>query len=119
MRSFDELIAEAAAEPVAAARLRALGAPGGRGARQPERFRQAASAAGLHPLRVRAERLKVKFYDVGAVVYFLRKVVWTVPGFTVEAYLPRLREVDRVIRNEGLFRSYSRRVLFEAVRAGG
>ena len=31
------------------------------------------------------------FNDVGAVVYSLRKVLWTVPGFTVAAYRDRRR----------------------------
>jgi SAM-dependent methyltransferase len=36
-------------------------------------------------------------FDVGAVVWFLRKVVWTVPGFTVDAHLDRLRALHDVI----------------------
>jgi hypothetical protein len=31
------------------------------------------------------------FYGVGAVVYFLRLVVWIVPDFSVEKYRDRLR----------------------------
>ena len=30
--------------------------------------------------------LRVEFFDVAAVVHFLRKVPWTVPGFTPDAY---------------------------------
>ena len=33
------------------------------------------------------------FDDVGAVVYFLRLVVWIVPGFSVERFEDRLREL--------------------------
>jgi SAM-dependent methyltransferase len=32
-----------------------------------------------------------RFLDVGALVYYLRAVPWTVPGFSVGAYLPQLR----------------------------
>jgi hypothetical protein len=30
--------------------------------------------------------LRVEFHDVGAVIYFLRKVIWTIPGFTIDRY---------------------------------
>ena len=35
---------------------------------------------------MRMERLRAEFFDVGAVIYFLRKVVWTVPDFSVDRY---------------------------------
>ena len=47
----------------------------------------AAETAGLEVVDVREQALRVEFFDVAAVVYFLRKVLWTVPGFTVAAYL--------------------------------
>lgn len=76
----------------------------------------AAEAAGLHPARVEAATLRVEFFDVGAVAYFLRKVVWTVPGFTVDAYRDQLRAVHDRIMSDGSFVSHSRRVLIEATR---
>ena len=74
----------------------------------------AARAAGLTVLDVRAETLRAEFFDVGAVTYFLRKVVWTVPGFDAGKYRPELRAVHERIRAEGRFVSFSRRVLIEA-----
>ncbi len=44
------------------------------------------AAAGLAVAAVREQALRVEFFDVGAVVYFLPKVLWTVPGFAVEGY---------------------------------
>ncbi|WP_433413669.1 hypothetical protein ACQP1V_31780 [Microtetraspora malaysiensis] len=35
---------------------------------------------------------RLKIMGVGAVVYFLHKVIWTVPHFTVERYRDRLHE---------------------------
>ncbi|MCU1514916.1 MAG: methyltransferase protein [Microbacteriaceae bacterium] len=72
------------------------------------------AAAGLELLDLRYAESRIEFFDVGAVVYFLRKVLWTVPGFTVQGYLERLRAVDRVIRSTGSFVSYSRHALVEA-----
>ncbi|MFE6625301.1 class I SAM-dependent methyltransferase [Streptomyces sp. NPDC057740] len=83
-------------------------------ARHPDRERADAEAAGLEIVTLRAERLRVEFYDIAAVVHFLRKVVWMVPGFTVEAYRPRLRALHERIETEGPFVAHSTRHLFEA-----
>lgn len=65
-------------------------------------------------LDLREERLEVHFFDVGAVVYFLRKVLWTVPGFTVEFYRARLVEMHAAIERDGAFVAHSERFLIEA-----
>lgn len=89
-----------------------------RSGRHPDRERADAEAAGLDVVGLRAERLRVEFHDIGAVVHFLRKVVWMVPGFTVEAYEPRLRELHERIRDEGPFVAHSTRHLFDARKPG-
>ncbi|MFD5482571.1 methyltransferase domain-containing protein [Streptomyces hawaiiensis] len=89
-----------------------------RSARHPDRERADAEAAGLEVAGLRAERLRMEFHDIGAVVHFLRKVVWMVPGFTVEAYEPRLRELHERIRAEGPFVAHSTRHLFDARKPG-
>ena len=86
--------------------------------RHPDKESAAASSAGLEVVDVRAQRLRVEFFDVGAVIYFLRKVVWTVPGFSVERYRQRLRELHEQIQAEGAFVTYSSRVLIEARKPG-
>ncbi|MBV2357694.1 class I SAM-dependent methyltransferase [Streptomyces sp. J2-1] len=88
--------------------------PDARGARDPERERADAEAAGLTVVDLRAERLRIEFHDIAAVVHFLRKVVWMVPGFTVEAYEPRLRALHELIVAEGPFVAHSTRHLFDA-----
>lgn len=77
---------------------------------------EAARAAGLQVVDLRAWRCRVEFRDVGAVVHFLRKVVWTVPDFSVERYRPQLAEVHRRIERDGAFVSWSQRYLIEARR---
>ncbi len=54
------------------------------------------------------------FNDVGAVVYFLRKVLWTVPDFTVEKYRHRLLVLHERINQDGPFVAHSERFLIEA-----
>ncbi|MEU2424466.1 methyltransferase domain-containing protein [Streptomyces sp. NPDC007851] len=87
--------------------------------RHPDRERAEAEAAGLQVVDLRAERLRMEFHDIAAVVHFLRKVVWLVPGFTVEAYEPRLRALHRRIETDGPFVAHSSRHLFDARKPGG
>jgi hypothetical protein len=63
---------------------------------------------------LKEQALRVLFNDVAAVVYFLRKVLWTVPGFTVDGYRDRLALLHDRIQSEGPFVAHSRRVLIEA-----
>jgi SAM-dependent methyltransferase len=88
--------------------------PAGAHARHPDRERADAQSAGLRVLETRMERLRVEFFDIGAVVYFLRKVIWIVPGFSVARYRSRLRDLHERIRRDGSFVAHSTRVLFEA-----
>ena len=83
-------------------------------AREPRRAVAAAEAAGLVVTDLREQALRVVFNDVGAVVYFLRKVLWTVPGFTAEAYQQQLRRMHDRIQAEGPFVAHAQRFLIEA-----
>lgn len=82
--------------------------------RDPERARADAEAAGLEVVDLRTARLRTEFLDIGAVVYFLRKVIWMVPGFTVEEYRPQLAALHRLIETEGPFVAHTTRFLIEA-----
>jgi hypothetical protein len=75
-----------------------------------------AEAAGLEVVDLRSETLRTEFFDVGAVVYYLRKVIWMVPGFTAEGYEERLRALHDVIEHEGSFVAHSTRFLIDARR---
>jgi hypothetical protein len=82
--------------------------------RTPERARAALVAAGLDVVDLRAEALRMEFFDVAAVIVFLRKVVWIVPGFTVEAYHDPLLALHRRIETAGPFVAQAQRFLLEA-----
>jgi hypothetical protein len=71
---------------------------------------------GLEIVDLRTAKLRIEILDVAAVVYLLRKVIWWVPGFTVEKYLDRLRELHDVIETSGPFVAHSTRHLIEARR---
>lgn len=86
--------------------------------RSPQRAVAAAEAAGLAVVDLRTASLRVEFFDVAAVVHFLRKVLWTVPGFSVEAYREPLARMHAHIQAEGSFVSRSQRFLIEARKPG-
>nr|WSZ98137.1 class I SAM-dependent methyltransferase [Streptomyces sp. NBC_00857] len=92
--------------------------PAARSARDPERAARDAEAAGLDVIDLRTAELRTEFLDIGAVVYFLRKVIWMVPGFTVERYRDRLEALHRRIEAEGPFVATTTRFLIEAVKPG-
>lgn len=74
---------------------------------------QQARAHGLEIVQCRNERLQLEFFDVGAIVFFLRKVIWTVPDFAVQRYRPRLRDLHDQIKRDGPFPSTMSRTLLE------
>jgi SAM-dependent methyltransferase len=77
-----------------------------------------AEAAGLSVVDLRQEALRVVFTDIGAVVHFLRKVLWTVPGFTTEKYHERLAALHALMQREGPFVCHAQRFLIEARKGG-
>jgi SAM-dependent methyltransferase len=76
--------------------------------RAPQRHAALAEAAGLTVVRLQSESLRTEFLDLAAVVHYLRKVIWIVPGFTVDAYRQRLKALPIP------FVAYSQRFLIEA-----
>ena len=58
----------------------------------------------------------MEFYDVGAVVWILRKCVWWVPDFSVDKYVGKLLDLDAQMRNGQPFVAHSARHLIEARR---
>jgi hypothetical protein len=82
----------------------------------------AKATALLHPLGVAVvahdDETALPF-AAGAVIYFLRKVIWIVPGFTVGSYLARLRDLHEQIQETGPFVATTTRFLIEAERSQG
>jgi SAM-dependent methyltransferase len=93
--------------------------PTGKSFREPDVARQEVAKNGLELVSLQEAELKMEFFDVGAMVYFLRKVIWFVPDFTVEKYRDDLVRLHEHIGREGSFVAYSRRFLIEARKPGG
>ena len=63
---------------------------------------------------LRAEALGMEFFDIAAVIVFLRKVIWIVPGFTIDKYRDQLLALHQRIEADGPFVAHSQRFLIEA-----
>jgi hypothetical protein len=90
--------------------------PEHRASRDPDREQAEAEASGLKVIDLRTARCRMEFFDIGAVVYILRKCVWWVPDFSVQRYRDTLRRLDAQIRSDGSFIAHSTRHLIEARR---
>jgi SAM-dependent methyltransferase len=93
-----------------------MGPPPGVSNRDTEVERRAAEAVGFVMQSMRLEHPRTAFFDIGAVVYFLRLVPWIVPGFTVPKYRDSLRELHETIRHHGVFETSASRTLIEATK---
>lgn len=80
----------------------------------PHLERRAAERAGLAVRTMGVEHPRTVFFDIGAVVYFLRLVPWIVPGFTVSKHRETLRQLHQRIERDGAFETTASRTLVEA-----
>jgi len=80
------------------------------------RLRQPSVSEKAMQMKLQAEefRGRMEFDDIAAVVHFLRKVIWIVPGFTVDRYRGRLRDLHKEVVTNGPFVATSVRFLFAA-----
>jgi len=117
-RTFDELVTEADSVSVAgwASPGWMAGAPSsaGPGVTNDYCVNDWRRQPGLDVVDLRHEQIRLEFFDVGAVIYLLRKLNWVVPNFTVAKYRDKLLELRRYIEAEGAFVTVSSRVLIEA-----
>ncbi|MCI0710686.1 MAG: SAM-dependent methyltransferase, partial [Chloroflexi bacterium] len=72
------------------------------------------SQAGFVILRAEEASLLTEFYDIGAVVYYLKIITWQIPDFDVESYRDRLLKLHEQIEREGKFVCHNRRFLLVA-----
>ena len=57
--------------------------------------------AGFKITEQKEDIVKTRFYDIGAIVFYLKAVPWQVPDFTVEKYFERLKQIHNMIQKEG------------------
>lgn len=76
--------------------------------------RQSFEAAGMKILRAEETFQPIRFFDVGAFVWFARIIEWEFPGFSVDACFDRLLELQKVIDSKGVFEGTIHRFLLVA-----
>lgn len=57
--------------------------------------------AGWQIIEQREGFAPTRFYDVGAVVYYLKAIAWEIPDFSVERYFDKLVAIRSLIEREG------------------
>ncbi|WP_416199125.1 MAG: Methyltransf-11 domain-containing protein [Sporanaerobacter sp.] len=56
---------------------------------------------GLNIFEQREDLVKTRFYDIGAIVYYLKAIPWQVPDFTIEKYFDKLLKIHNMIEKLG------------------
>ena len=57
------------------------------------------------------------FYDIGAVIYYLKVIEWQIPNFSIETYYDRLEAMHHLIERQGAFYATAHRFLIEAQKS--
>jgi SAM-dependent methyltransferase len=81
-----------------------------------ERAAQDAREAGFRVVQQIEAFPAARFYDVGALVFYLRAISWQIPGFSVEAFRGKLFEIHLLIESQGWLETGEHRFLIEAVK---
>lgn len=71
-------------------------------------------AAGFELLETKEYFPNVRFFDIGALVYFARIIQWEFPGFSVDACRAELLSLQREIQERGEVKSLEHRFLIVA-----
>ncbi len=80
----------------------------------PAMARAVMEPAGFEITDLREEFPRTEFFDVGAIVYYLRLVIWIVPDFSVGRYRSALVRLHKHIEEEGSFVAHAHRFLVDA-----
>ncbi|HYB07768.1 MAG TPA: class I SAM-dependent methyltransferase [Nitrososphaerales archaeon] len=59
---------------------------------------------------------KVRYFDIGALVYHFKAVPWIIPDFSVKKYFPVLRKLNNIIEREGYLEVRNHRFLVVAMK---
>ena len=74
--------------------------------------------AGFEIIRAEEVFKPIRFYDVGAFVWFAHIIVWEFPGFSVEKCFDKLLEIQEVIDKNGFVEGTIHRYLIVAKKKG-
>lgn len=72
--------------------------------------------AGFEILQSKEAFCKIKFYDIGALVWFARIIEWEFPNFSVESCWDNLCKAQLILEKEGLIEASTHRYLLVALK---
>ena len=72
--------------------------------------------AGFTILRGEECSCPIRFFDVGALVWFARIIQWEFPGFSVDTHLDRLLNAQRILEEAGALEGSAHRFLLVATK---
>jgi len=75
---------------------------------------EAFQKAGFSILRQEACFRPIRFYDVGALVWFARIISWEFPGFSVDTHLHNLLKAQKLLERDGYIEGKTHRFLLVA-----
>ena len=73
--------------------------------------REAFEKAGFDIVKAEEAFCPIRFFDVGAFVWFAHIIVWEFPGFSVEKCFDRLLQLQRIIETDGKIEGTAHRFL--------
>ena len=81
--------------------------------------REAFEEAGFEILQAEEAFCPIRFFDVGAFVWFARIIEWEFPGFSVEKCFDRLLQLQDTVEREGMISGTTHRFLIVAKKPEG
>jgi Methylase involved in ubiquinone/menaquinone biosynthesis len=79
-----------------------------------ETQREAFEEAGFQVIRAEKAFLPIRFYDIGAFVWFARIIEWEFPGFSVDRCFDKLLEMQALLERDGAVEGTIHRYLLVA-----
>lgn len=58
-------------------------------------------SCGFQLKELKEDKVKTRFYDIGAIIYYLKAVPWQIPDFGVDKYYKQLFHIYELIRKQG------------------
>lgn len=83
-----------------------------------EKARAAFEKSGFCVLEAQEAFRPIKFWDVGALVWFARIIEWEFPGFQVESCLENLYRAQEILERDGVIEGQIHRFLLAAKKRG-
>lgn len=71
-------------------------------------------ASGFRIMKSQDAHLPTRFYDIGAVVFFLKVISWQVPGFSPDQHQQKLVQLHQQIQTDGFLETSAHRFIIEA-----